>query len=146
MIKNLPQSTLQQIVDFAVDNYEDSSYEIPQNTEELLKMYGEHDYFATHDEHGIEALCFVDIRYTYVAEVSSAIVRLDLREQQLTAGLGEVVENTLLSQGVKKLIAYIHTKNKTSLITAISRDFIVEGLLRNQDGKGTDYYVVGKEL
>jgi len=58
----------------------------------------------------------------------------------------------LIAQDINQLIEmygdydYVSTTNKKSLIMSIKRDYIIEGLMRNQDGEGTDYYVLGKEL
>lgn len=147
MLKNMPKEEITKIVDFVKDNYDtEVEYLIPQNNEELIAMYGDYEYLSTEDEYGIEALLFFKVKYGVVAEVFSVVVRLDLRNNKLTKELSRLLENMLLNNGVKKITSYISVKNRRSLIMSIKRDYIIEGLLKNQDGKGTDYYVIGKEL
>jgi len=138
---------LQQIVDFAVDNYDTApEYLYPKTVEELLERDGKSEVFMIEDEYGIEAMCLVSRKYEHVAEIYRTVVRMDVRGHGLSKKLDEIVENTLRNAGVKKLQSFIYTNNFPSLFRRLKRGFLVEGLTRNQDGKGMNTYIMGKEL
>ena len=138
---------MQQIVDFVIDNYDNAdNYLFPQNVDELVKKDGDSEVFMIEDEYGISSLCFVRVNYKHHATVYRTVVRMDVREQGLSKQLDEVVENTLRNSGVKKIESRIYVNNYPSIFRRLKRGFLVEGLMRNQDGKGKDTYLMGKEL
>lgn len=148
MLKKLPHSRLQQIVDFINDNYVDNleGNLFPKTVEDLLEQNGNDGFYLTEDDYGIEAICFVTIKHKTIAEVHRAVVRLDVRGQGVFNELFTAMENQLRLIGVKKLQTFIFTNNIPSIVFALKRHGIIEGVLRNQDGKGASVYVVGKEI
>lgn len=147
MIKNLPQQRLQQIVDFVIDNY-DSAPEsfFPQNVRELLDKNGNDEIFISEDEHGIDAICLATVKYETIVELHRGVVRLDVREMGVFKNLCSIMENTLLNNGIKKIQSFVLVNNTPSVILGIKMGMKIEGLLRNQDGRGMEVYVMGKEL
>lgn len=147
MIKNLPQIRLQQIVDFVVENYDIApEYLYPKTVEEFIQKDGNSEVFMIEDEYGIEAMCLVCFESPHVAEIYRTVVRLDVREQGLSKKLDEIVENALRNAGLKKVQTYVYANNLPSVFRRLKRGFLVEGLLRNQDGNGRNTYILGKEL
>lgn len=147
MLKNLPRQKLQQIVNFVVENYDTApEYLYLSTVDELIQKDGNSEVFMIEDEYGIEAMCLVNFESPHVAEVYRTVVRLDVRNRGLSKQLDETVENTLRNAGFKKVQTYIYAHNLPSVFRRLKRGFLIEGLLRNQDGNGRNTYILGKEL
>ena len=71
---------------------------------------------------------------------------MDVRGMGVSKKMDEITESLLRNAGVKKVQTFIYVDNFPSIMRRLKRGFLVEGLLRNQDGKGMNTYIVGKEL
>jgi len=147
MIKNLPQSTLQQIVDFAIDNYDDAPDHLyPKTVEELLEKDGRSEVIMVEDGYGIEGLCFLRFITPKLVESYRTVVRLDVRRMGVSKRLAELSETLMRNNGVEKIKCHVYTDNLPSIFRRLKGNYLIEGLLRNHEEKGRHEYVLGKEL
>lgn len=147
MLKDLSRKQLQQIVDFVKDNYDNApEYLYPKTVDELLSKEGENLIYTIFEGKELVALCFATTKYPHVSEIYRSIVKISERGRGISKKLDEFAEKELKKRGVKKIQSYIYVKNFPSLFRRLKRGFLVEGLVRNQDGNGMNTYVMGKEL